>query len=314
MIRKALSLAALGAAIVAIAPASATAEPTGALTIAESNSVWTRAHIAGSISENGQFAGYGPDYPASLVQWIPVVTVAPSLPAYGCQGDEFFDSDPNTRVVYSGGAQPGPGTVAFDVPDAFILSGVYGQRACLSEVVTVSAQQAVCIVQAPILGQDPHACPFVNILTTRSVAGKTITPAPTPTPTPSPTPTPTPTPLPTAPAPAKARFTGSKRTIQASRSGRFSFSFKATPRLKGQITLKTVREVPSRKLGNKAFTVPSSGKATVKFKLSRRQRVLLERYKKHRIAVTVKLRNSADLTSTATVGITLRAPSPARGN
>ena len=241
-----------------------------------------------------------------------MVTVAPSLPAYSCQGDEFFDSDPNTRVVYSGGARPGPGTAAFNLPDAFILSGVYGQRACLSAIVTVSAQQAVCIVQAPILGQDPHACPFVNILSTRSVAGKTITPAPAPAPTPTPSPTPTPMPTPTTPI--KARFTGSKRTIRASRGGRFSVSFNATPRLKGRITLKTVHEVPSRKLGNKAFTVPSSGKATVKFKLSRRNRVLLARYKKQRIAVTVKLRNSADLTSTATVRITLRAPSPARGN
>jgi hypothetical protein len=89
------------------APAFATAEPTGALTLAESNNDWTTAHIAGSISENGQFAGYGPGYPASLVQWVPVVTVAPSLPEYNCQGDEWQDSDPNTRVVYSGGRADG---------------------------------------------------------------------------------------------------------------------------------------------------------------------------------------------------------------
>jgi hypothetical protein len=188
---------ALAAAILGIAPASAPAEPTGTLTTAEADGAWTKAHIAGSMTEDGKFAGYGPDYPAYLVDWRPVVTVAPSLPAYACRGDEFFDSDPNTRVVYTGLTQTAPGTVSFDVPDAAILTGVHGQRACLSEVATVSAQQAVCIVQAPILGQDPHACPFVNNITTRFVAGKAITQAPAPQPTPVPTPTPTPTPSPT---------------------------------------------------------------------------------------------------------------------
>jgi hypothetical protein len=41
---------------------------------------------------------------------------------------------------------------------------------------------------------DPHACPFVNKLTMRSTAGKTLTQVPAPQPTP---PTPTPTPAPT---------------------------------------------------------------------------------------------------------------------
>jgi hypothetical protein len=196
-------VAAIGAAILAVAPALAVAEATGTLTTAEADSAWTKAHIAGSMTEDGHFAGYGPDYPAYLVDWRPVVTVAPSLPVYACLGDEPLDSDPNTKVVYWGTTQTAPGTVPFDLPDAGILTGVYGQRVCLSEAATVSAQQFVCIVQAPILGMDPHACPIVNKLTMRSTAAKTITQAPapqqTPTPTPSPTPTagPTPTPTPT---------------------------------------------------------------------------------------------------------------------
>ena len=196
---KRLAVGALAAAILGIAPASATAEPTGTLTTGEADGAWTKAHIAGSMTEDGKFAGYGPDYPAYLVDWRPVVTVAPNLPAYGCRGDELFDSDPNTRVVYTGPTQTAPGTVSLDVPDAAILTGVYGQRACLSEVATVSAQQAVCIVQAPILGQDPHACPFVNNVRTRSVAGKMIAQAAAPQPTtvPTPTVTPPPTPMPT---------------------------------------------------------------------------------------------------------------------
>jgi hypothetical protein len=149
--------------------------------------------------EDGVFAGYGPGYPASLVEWRPVVTVAPSLPEYACDGTEPLDSDPNTKVVFWGATQATPGTVPFDVGDAAILSGVYGQRACLSEVATVNAQQAVCIVQAPILGMDPHACPFVNAIVTRAVAGKLLTQAPTSNPAPPPPsnpaapPTPTPT-------------------------------------------------------------------------------------------------------------------------
>lgn len=116
--------------------------------------------------------------------------------------------------------------------------------------------------------------------------------------------------------PAKASFRGSKRSIRASRRWRFSFSFRATPGLKGRITLKTIRKVRPRDRGrrrratfaNKTFRVPSSGKVKVRFKLSRRNRLILRRYKQLRIGVTVKLRNSANLTSTAKVRITLKAP------
>jgi subtilisin family serine protease len=125
----------------------------------------------------------------------------------------------------------------------------------------------------------------------------------------------TPPPPPPTP-PAKASFRNSKRTIRVSRSGRFSFSFTAGPGLRGRITLKTVRKVRPRNRGrrrratfaNKTFTVPASGKVRVRFKLSRRNRLILRRYKKLRISVAVKLRNSANLTSTAKVRITLKAP------
>ena len=63
---------------------------------------------------------------------------------------------------------------------------------------------------------------------------------------------------------------------------------------------------------NKTFTVPGSGRVTVRFKLSRRNRRILKRYKRLRISVAVKLRNLANLTSTARVRITLRAPRPPR--
>ena len=117
-------------------------------------------------------------------------------------------------------------------------------------------------------------------------------------------------------APAKASFKRSKKTIRVSRRGRFSFSFTAGPGLKGRITLRTVRRVRAKNRGrkriatfaNKTFTVPGSGKVKLRFKLSRRNRTILRRYRKLRIKVTVKLRNSANLTSRATVRITLKAP------
>jgi subtilisin family serine protease len=125
----------------------------------------------------------------------------------------------------------------------------------------------------------------------------------------------TPPPPPPQP-PAKASFRGSKRTIRVSRRGRFSFTFRAAPGLKGRIKLVTVKKVrPSKRgrkkratLGSKTFTVPQSGKVKVKFKLSRRNRKILKRYKKLRISVSVRLRNAANLTSLAKVRITLKAP------
>jgi hypothetical protein len=187
--RNVLGAASLVAAVLAMAPAAATAAPTGTLTTAETDSGWAKAHIAGSMTEDGVFSGYGPGYPAYLVEWRPVVTAAPSLPAYACDGTEPLDSDPNTTVVYWGPTQTGPGTVPFDIPSGAILNGVYGQRACLIEVATVSAQQAVCIVQAPILGMDPHACPFENKIVPSVTAGKLISLAPPPATPDDPTPT-----------------------------------------------------------------------------------------------------------------------------
>jgi hypothetical protein len=211
--RKAIINVVVAVAALAFA-APATASVTGALTAAEADGAWTRAHIAGTVTEDGQFGGYGPDYPATMVDWMPVVTVAPSLPQYACRGDEALDSDPNTRVVHSGPRQTAPGTLSFDLPDAAILGGVFGQRVCLSEIATVSAQQAVCIVQAPILGMDPHACPFENRIVQRSVVGRTITVAPPPTTQPPASP-PATTPAP-APTPAATTTTAPARLLARS--------------------------------------------------------------------------------------------------
>jgi Subtilase family len=129
-----------------------------------------------------------------------------------------------------------------------------------------------------------------------------------------------PPPPPAPRAPGKADFEDSRRSIRTSRSGRFSFTFTAAAGLEGRIRLTTVRRVRPRRrgrrrralFGNKVFKVPRSGKVRVRFKLSRRNRLILRRYRRLRIKVTVKLRNSADLTSTATLRITLKRPRPRR--
>jgi hypothetical protein len=121
-------------------------------------------------------------------------------------------------------------------------------------------------------------------------------------------------------APKKASFRKTKKTIRASRSGRFTLTFTAAAGLQGRITLKTVRKVRPGKRGrkriatfvNKTFKVPKSGKVKLKLKLSARNRKILRRYKKLRIKITVKLRNSANLTSKASVRITLKAPKARR--
>ena len=129
-----------------------------------------------------------------------------------------------------------------------------------------------------------------------------------------------PPPPPPPKPPATASFRRSKRTIRASRSGRFSFSFTADAALRGRITLVTARKVGptkrSRKrrtsFANKTFTVPGNTKVKINIRLSRRNRQILARYKKLRITVSVRLRNAANLTSTAKVTITLLAPKPRR--
>ena len=136
-------------------PLSASAAPTAAITRASTEPTWTRAHIAGTIACL--------DCAGSLTfsKWTPIVTVQPSLPEYYCRGDEWADSDPNTRVIWGGPQQTGNATIPFDVPDALIMAGVYGQRVCALVVHVSRYREPICVAQAPILGLDPNvACPL----------------------------------------------------------------------------------------------------------------------------------------------------------
>ena len=97
---------------------------------------------------------------------------------------------------------------------------------------------------------------------------------------------------------AKASFAGSKKTVKVNRRGRFSYSFRAGARLKG-------RAVFSR-LAKKSFTVPTSGKVTLRMVLTRRQRALLRRAGKIKTRVTVTLKDGAGGSSRASARLTLK--------
>jgi hypothetical protein len=157
---------ALAAAVAALAAsallAQAAAASSGSITRAYANATWTRGSLAGSVAWTDCGGGF--------CSWIPIATVQPSLPEYGCQGDEALDSDPNTQVVWNGGGRNANGAVSFDLVDAPILNGVHGQRLCLSAVQTTQIRDPICAAQAPILGMDPNSCPLVNVIAGRVLA------------------------------------------------------------------------------------------------------------------------------------------------
>lgn len=99
----------------------------------------------------------------------------PTLPEYRCLGDEALDGDPNTQQVWSGGRRTTNGTATFDVVDVPILTGVHGQRLCLSAIETLRIRDPVCVAQAPILGMDPNNCPLIDRIVGRVIATALLT-------------------------------------------------------------------------------------------------------------------------------------------
>ena len=114
--------------------------------------------------------------------------------------------------------------------------------------------------------------------------------------------------------PAQARFAGSKSSIRVDRKGRFTFTFGAAAGLTGSASFTSatkVRVSTKRKaitLATKSFTVPTGGKVTLKITLSKKNVRILKLNRKIRTRVTVILKNSARLKSTASKTVTLKAP------
>jgi len=97
---------------------------------------------------------------------------------------------------------------------------------------------------------------------------------------------------------AKASFAGSKKTVKVNRAGRFSYSFRAGAGLRGKAVF--------RKLATKSFTVPGSGKVTLKMKLTRQKLALLRRKRTIKTRLTVTLRDIAGGSSVASKTVTLK--------
>lgn len=111
-------------------------------------------------------------------------------------------------------------------------------------------------------------------------------------------------------APARASFAGSKRSVKVSRNGRFSYSFRAEAGVSGKAVFSSVEKVQiSRRarvtLAKKSFKAPSSGKVTLKIKLSRKQLAIVRRNRKIKTKVTVTLTNAAG-SSVASTKVTLK--------
>jgi extracellular elastinolytic metalloproteinase len=112
--------------------------------------------------------------------------------------------------------------------------------------------------------------------------------------------------------PAKANLASAKGSIRVSRTGRFSYSFRAQAGLGGNAVFKTRKKaVVSRRahvtISRKSFTVPASGKVTLRIKLSRKNLRILKRNRRLLLRVTVTVRNSAG-SAVSRKNLTLRAP------
>lgn len=114
--------------------------------------------------------------------------------------------------------------------------------------------------------------------------------------------------------PPPPNLAGAKRKLRASRSGRFSYRFKATPGMNGSAVFRTVKKVKVSKrarvtLARRSFSViRTDGAVTVAVKLSKRKLKILKRNRKLVLNVTVTVRNFAGLTSQASRRLKLLAP------
>lgn len=175
-------------AVALLLPVTANAAPAGQITRATAEPQWTTGHITGSVQCDGCFGG-----PVQYARWLALVNVQPALPSYSCRGDDWEYSDPNIRIVWSSGTRTTNDAVAIDVPNALLLAGVAGQRACLLVIETIRRRNPVCVAQAPVLGLDPNVvCPLEDFITGRAVANRLFSveqpPAPTPPAAPPPAP------------------------------------------------------------------------------------------------------------------------------
>lgn len=167
-----------------------------------------------------------------------------------------------------------------------------------SAVVSVAGTLAPGTYSVPVIAENDGGTPGRCTLTV------TVTPAMLPGPMP-PGPTlpgamlPGPI-LPTRPVAKVASFNRSPKSLWVSKTGRFSYPFRATPLSKGRLSLKSTRSI---NVPAKVFRSPFTGRVRVRFRLSRRALKTLKRLKKVSFVVTAVLDGKRFTTK-----LTLRAP------
>lgn len=102
-----------------------------------------------------------------------------------------------------------------------------------------------------------------------------------------------PPPPPSAVLPSVAIFTSSPKSMRVSTTGRFTYSFVATPGRNGNIKLTSTRKIKVGskkrriKLARKSFTVPPNANVKVKYKLSAKKLKALKRVRSLRFNVSI---------------------------
>ena len=114
-------------------------------------------------------------------------------------------------------------------------------------------------------------------------------------------------------APLPPSFASGKRSIKVSKTGRFSYSFRAEKGLTGTIGLRSASKVGvgARRwisLGARDFRVPADGIVKVSWKLSRKNLKVLKVSRRIRFHATATLRNAAGQATSGATTLTLRKP------
>lgn len=176
MKRKAIAGAAIGIIAATLGMASSASASSGRITSAYANAEWTKGDLAGEA--NWTDCGSDP------CEWEIFATVQPSLPEYSCRPEEWLEYDRNVMQVWSGHWQATNGTASFDLPEASILPGVYGQRLCLMGIEIIKKRNEWCEKTEELWGNNPENCPIESNVFGRVLAWQLLTVAPPPTPIP----------------------------------------------------------------------------------------------------------------------------------
>jgi subtilisin family serine protease len=112
------------------------------------------------------------------------------------------------------------------------------------------------------------------------------------------------------PAPVTLDLSSVPRSVRVSRRGTFTLRFAGTPGKAGTIRLRTVKAVSAARrrrlvVARRSFTMPASGRARVKMKLTRKSFRVLRRVRRLPVSTRVTLAQTR-----ASKRVTLRAPRP----